>query len=959
MYIFSGKTYDRFTLSNTFRRISPIFNVSHVTLFLFLALSIAIPLQIYGAGQKNILIINSYSDGEPWSDQMTQPIVHHIASIDEADCSIINLNNAYSPNSITFDQIADEIISDRSITKPDYIVYVGIFAFNLRYRIKDKWGDLPTLLISKITETAPIDRNINTGNKPPTLDPNNVLYLQRDQFNFSAIIVPDYYEETVDLMMKLIPDMQQLIFCSDSIYVNRHASYFINDYMNRYYPNVKFRWLKANSANADTLRHYFTNHDPNTGLLMSSWYYNREATNNGAFMSTGDIRIMSSSKTPIFSMREPYLNIGAVGGVYPNTEQIKSQIIKMLDKMLKGHNMRNVPFFISPGNRAVINYNSLTKYNLDPKACPPNTIFIEKPLSFLERYMWQTIAFGITMLLIIAFLVIFISMQRKRIRILHKNADFINNMPIPYSSVKVRIGNGDKISKFDFTLKNAAFKKLISDNSYPNDLFTLFPSKFIIPKLQNLLSSQDTVFFQYHFEKTDTYYDFILCLVKAGSSGDSYRTKYIDLFALDITHLHKMADELKSTARKLDITLEAAKITPFFLDAKKGTITFDSHEPNESASADTDRYYRKKQTVITIPELYASVHPDDLEKVKSIIEQVKRGVANDFRLQYRCFWSRKPNPKKEYNDWAEVLGTIVESPDKADRYKVIGSLQNITSRKEHEAELTNALERANESDRLKSAFLANMSHEIRTPLNAIVGMSHLIAHTDNVKKRIEFWDIINRNNEQLLGIIDDLLDMARIEANMITINLEPCDVNNLLNNIKQSINPKVPDGVTFNLILGQKKCIALIDPIKMTQVLTNLLVNSCKFTTSGNISFGYEIIKTDKSSQNKMIHFFVKDTGKGMTREGIARVFDRFFKADEFAPGTGLGLPICKNLVNLMDGEIEVKSDGLGKGTLISVVIPYLPSAEADMAPTPSGTSTARRLSPSATTSRPSTDIWD
>ena len=929
--------------------------IQYICICIIISLTFAYPTQTHAAKQKNILILNSYSDGEPWSDQMMQPIVHHVASIDEADCNIINLNNAYSPSSVTFDQIADEVISNNSVTKPDHIVYIGIFAFNLRYRIKEKWGDIPSILISKITETAPIDRKLNSGNKPPTLKPDNLLKLQRDQFNFSAIIVPDYYEETVDLMMNLIPDMQQLIFCSDSIYVNRHASYYINDYIIKNYPNVKFRWLKANSANADTLRHYFTNHDPHTGLLMSSWYYNREGITNAALMSTSDIRIMSSSKTPIFSMREPYLNIGAVGGVYPNTEQIKNQTIKMLDMMLRGDNMRDVPFFISPNNRAVINYNSLIKYNLNPKACPTDTIFIDKPLSFLDRYLWQTITFSITILLVIAILVMYITMQRKRIRTLHNNADFIDNMPVPYSSVKICLGNYRNISKFEFTLKNAAFNKLIADNSSPNDPSSLFPSDFIIPKLQELLVSHDTVFFQYHFEKTDTYYDFILCLVKTARNRDSDKTKYIDMFALDITHLHKIASELKSTARKLDITLEAAKIIPFFLDAEKGTITFDSHVPNDSVSAQSR--YKGKQTVITIPELFASVHPDDLHKVKSIIDQVKQGTAKDFKLQYRCFWSRKPNTNKEYNDWAEVLGTIVDMPDKTDRRKVIGSLQNITSRKEHETELTNALERANESDRLKSAFLANMSHEIRTPLNAIVGLSHLIAHTDNVKKRIEFWDIINRNNEQLLGIIDDLLDMARIEANMVTINPEPCDINDLLNTIKKSMSPKVPEGVKFNLILGQKSCIALIDPIKMTQVLSNLLVNSCKFTTSGNISFGYEIIRADKSGQSKLMHFFVKDSGKGMSAEGIARIFDRFYKADEFAPGTGLGLPICKSLVNLMEGEIRVMSEGLGKGTLITVDIPYLPVAESEIASTTAGTSTTRKLSPSHTTSSPLTDI--
>lgn len=224
-----------------------------------------------------------------------------------------------------------------------------------------------------------------------------------------------------------------------------------------------------------------------------------------------------------------------------------------------------------------------------------------------------------------------------------------------------------------------------------------------------------------------------------------------------------------------------------------------------------------------------------------------------------------------------------------------------------------------ESDRLKSAFLANMSHEIRTPLNAIVGFSSLLATTDDEAERKEFIKIIEINNEHLLTLINDILDLAKVEANSLEFIFKPTDLNELMGSLKKTIQIKVKEGVMLNCMLGASDCHIMTDQSRLSQVMINFLTNAAKFTEKGSISFGYEF-------NDDNLYFFVRDTGAGIAPEDQAKVFQRFVKLDVFKQGTGLGLPICKSIVERFGGEIGVTSKGKGHGTTFWFTIPYKPA---------------------------------
>lgn len=242
----------------------------------------------------------------------------------------------------------------------------------------------------------------------------------------------------------------------------------------------------------------------------------------------------------------------------------------------------------------------------------------------------------------------------------------------------------------------------------------------------------------------------------------------------------------------------------------------------------------------------------------------------------------------------------------------------IDKQKEDEIELRKAKDKAEESDRLKSAFLANMSHEIRTPLNAIVGFSDLLSDTSAFTEEevAQFIATINKNCSLLLALINDILDLSRIESGTMDFQLSRHSLPLLLKNVHDSQQLNMPPGVELLLDIpeGSKKYM-VTDNVRLQQVVNNLINNAAKFTTSGSITFGYT------EDEDGYTSLFVEDTGKGISKEGVRHIFERFYKVDNFTQGAGLGLSICQTIVERLHGTISVTSEE-GKGTRFTVRLP-------------------------------------
>lgn len=240
--------------------------------------------------------------------------------------------------------------------------------------------------------------------------------------------------------------------------------------------------------------------------------------------------------------------------------------------------------------------------------------------------------------------------------------------------------------------------------------------------------------------------------------------------------------------------------------------------------------------------------------------------------------------------------------------------RDVTDSVEAARKLKKAKENAERSERLKSAFLANMSHEIRTPLNAIVGFSRIISEVENPEDKAEFCRIIEENNDRLLHLVNELLDISKIEADMVKFNIQPIAMNELCEEVYHTFELRCPPEIQLINEATGKEHFAMADKNRTIQIISNLIDNALKFTKRGCIRFGYKL-------KGKFLEIYTIDTGKGIAPDHLATIFNRFVKADENIQGTGLGLSICKMLVEKMGGKISVESQ-FGKGTTFKFTLP-------------------------------------
>lgn len=331
------------------------------------------------------------------------------------------------------------------------------------------------------------------------------------------------------------------------------------------------------------------------------------------------------------------------------------------------------------------------------------------------------------------------------------------------------------------------------------------------------------------------------------------------------------------------------------LKTDKITIFSGTHEVKERISSE---------------EYLTRLLPQDKEILTHKITSLKEAKESTVKVEQAYV---HPTGKIKYY---MIHGTAHTNEEK----KVIsyaGMIRDVTELKEIQFRLNSEKEKAEQSDKLKSAFLANMSHEIRTPLNAIIGFSNLLQYSESPEERELFINIINTNNNLLLQLIDDILDLSKIEAGTVEMSYRHFNLKELFNQFATSIQPRFEDKKELKLILDypQDEYSVNLDSNRVIQLLNNLTSNALKNSSKGSITIGYRC-------STEELHIWVTDTGIGISPENQERIFERFEKVNSFVQGTGLGLAICKAIVEAMHGEIGVNSEE-GKGSTFWVTLPY------------------------------------
>lgn len=349
-----------------------------------------------------------------------------------------------------------------------------------------------------------------------------------------------------------------------------------------------------------------------------------------------------------------------------------------------------------------------------------------------------------------------------------------------------------------------------------------------------------------------------------------------------------------------EFILKAMRLASWHLDPVMRTVTYDN-DYRESVGT----YIPDADT--NIDDWVDHLVFQDRKRVMVALDDLCVGHTDVFHQQYQVISSQQG---RSY--WEESYATVGERDSEGKPRKIVGASMRIDDRKGMENDLILARNKAEESDRLKTAFLANIGHEIRTPLNAIIGFADLLPVVQTDEDRSQLITEIQNNNHKLLGIIDGLVSMSEIEAGARSLDLSAVDIHELL----LGMVTKYQSGTNVEVkhVFPQEQMMIHTDRKILTEILDNLMENAVKFTLEGSITIGYDVDSDE-------IRLWVKDTGKGIATEDQKRIFERFVKVDEYIPGTGLGLSVVQSHATNLGGSVGVESK-IGAGSTFWVRLP-------------------------------------
>ena len=433
----------------------------------------------------------------------------------------------------------------------------------------------------------------------------------------------------------------------------------------------------------------------------------------------------------------------------------------------------------------------------------------------------------------------------------------------------------------------------------------------IFPKemKERLKKNEDADFtFRYDFSKVGSYYQ------------NSQKEGKIDLVTKVTTlydNEHQPINYLLINADKTETTVAYNKIQEFeeFFElvgdyAKVGYAHFNVLTGHGYAQKSWyDNIGEEDETPLSeIFSAYRHFHPDDRALLIQFLDDVRKGLTVKLSKEMRiyredgtCTWTYVHLLVRKYAPQDQII-------------EIISINYDITELKRTEEMLVKARDKAEASDRLKSAFLANMSHEIRTPLNAIIGFSSLLASTEDAAEKELYNSLIGHNNKLLLNLINDVIDLSKIESGYIELHPDWVNLTELLNESVAEYVHQVPSGVELLTNYPEHAFLTELDKLRIKQIVSNFLSNALKNTITGHVEVFYEI-------DHQFVRIGVKDTGRGIPQNMLEKIFERFEKLDSFVQGAGLGLSICKLIVEKMNGRILVDSQ-LGIGTTFVIELP-------------------------------------
>ncbi len=605
---------------------------------------------------------------------------------------------------------------------------------------------------------------------------------------------------------------------------------------------------------------------------------------------------------------------GRIGGYMAENYEVGYEAGIMAAKILTGTPVASIPVKAIE-LKPIFNWQQLQRWNIPIDKLPANSIILNMPMRirYSNLIIYVLVFSGLFIVFVTVSLIYILNKEKKDKKLaqnllLNKREELEVTMKSIRESV-ISIDNNKQI----FAMNQAALDSLGLKKDMHEyigaDIFSVFNITLRGNEnyLTDIFNSLDKNYLSYQLEKGAT-------IVTSENQSLLIEGTVSSLLTMDnytgwIISFKDITDEfIKKELHTL--AMGDAHVYAWRYNGKKDVFVFE-----EVFFRETGVYDNGKHTIHS-DVFEGMIHPEDYGNWNKQIKHILDRKSDKLTIQIRIYINNK-------YEWWSFNVTYINNPALSTSFTLFGLCMSIQTFKETEENLRIAKDKAEESDKLKSIFLSNMSHEIRTPLNAIVGFSNLLTSDDNfsAEEKSIFVTTINEKCEILLTLINDILDLSRIESGL-PFNPEVCNLTLIIEETLASEKTILSPYVALKKNLPKEPVFINADSLRLRQLIRNLINNSIKFTRDGYIEVGCSV------NQNKNLIFYVEDSGLGISLKEQKKIFERFYKTDNFSQGGGLGLSICKVIVERMGGEISVQSVH-GEGSKFTVVLPYSSVIEA------------------------------
>lgn len=783
---------------------------------------------------------------------------------------------------------------------PRILVLIGDESWML-YRImnlRGLWEKIPVVLCGVHDQILQDYTDFFTSH---SLDANSFIPIKQsaNQLSITGVLQDNVSYKMAAFIRQLLPSIKEIVYLSNGSYGDEYVWQENKTTLSKSLTGLKLTHFNTRLTSPDSLSKYINRLSPDSAAVL----YNTRPS------------ILSLLKLPIFSLRnDENDNPNVLGGYYTTVDQYARQTSKLVMRLYNGTPIYDLPFQYIQDHHFHLNIQTphLTTTHWQEKNLPGLVYFNIPPPFFIRNFR--------TIIIILLFLSISITgiillvrskkYQKNIQTLLAKYKTLHDKFSVIYDHMPIALVIFD--TKGNLLYQNAAVEKLeeICYN-YSFKQVNLFNDLIVEPEIRAKIKQKENL-------------NLILPI------SDGKYQKRISIANQENCHYFQLViryipDETNNTDNILVILIDNTEIyqekithkkirNVFNFAMNKASIGVAEYNLCTHEGMATDFWYKhlnlKNKKNPSDASIFQHITGQDRKEILYFLTQASRGEKKDFTKEIAVI-----HDDNSIHYLREQFKVIEYQPENKQIW-ITELNQNIDEEKKNVAEMYAAIEKAQEAERLKNTFIANMSHEIRSPLNAIVGFSNLMISTTDLELRQEMIHHIEESNETLLRLINDIIDLSKIETGSMTYSFSEIDLNALFWDITAIHQIKANQKkLTLECHCPRKELYILTDKIRIKQVISNFLSNAIKFTQEGSIHLGYRLEKGDE------LYIYVSDTGIGISKEHSSKIFDRFYRTNKTYNGYGLGLSIAQSVIEGLNGEIGVESK-TGEGSTFWFRIP-------------------------------------